>query len=604
MCRIGGIFTKHANNNNISDWAKLMADAMHRGGPDDSGLYLSKDEKVAFSHRRLSILDLSSAGHQPMYSADKQIVISFNGEIYNFKAIKSKLETFGYDFKTNTDTEVIIAAYQTWGENAFSNFQGMFAFLLHDNIKNEIYIVRDSLGIKPLYIYEDNSQFIFSSEIRAIEALPIRLTENPNWEMYFLAFGFIPEPFTVYENIKMLPKSHFLKINTQNGHSETVKYTPNIEKYIFELDNISEELNKKLSDSVKSHLVSDAPIGVFLSGGIDSSLISIIASKYQEKELKTLSLNFDIEAYNESDYQQIIVDKIKSNHVNEIITFSDFETTIPDYLYALDQPTSDAINTYFVSLAAKKSGLKAVLSGLGADEIFGGYPSFFRANFLSFLHKNIPRFLLKTFGKLSNSKYKKFEYLSISDDLGIYLCNRGIFSPTEISNFLGIDLSMFYKKLEPLAINSETKNKDNFDKTAWYETNIYMQNQLLRDSDVMSMWHGIELRVPFVDQNMMDFVNQIPSKYKNTKLQKKLLIDSFSVDLPQKIWDREKKGFTLPFQVWIGKSNEIINTLNQNPAYFTILNEFKIGKVHWSRIWILYILTIWKQKIKLRTLLY
>lgn len=600
MCRVAGILSKHNTDVNLKQWVNIMANAMQNGGPDDDGLYVSENNKVAFSHRRLSILDLSSVGHQPMYSSDKQVVISFNGEIYNFKEIRFKLEAQGYVFCTNTDTEVIINAYQCWGEHSFSLYRGMFAFLLHDIPKELIYVARGPLGIKPLYVFEDEHFFIFTSEIRALEKLPIQLNENPDWEMYFLVFGFIPEPFTIYKNVKMLPKSHFLKINTINNEAQTHRYSPELINYEFDKENILKDTRQQLIDSVKAHLISDAPMGVFLSGGIDSSLISIIAAENQKSQIKTLSLNFDVDSYNETQYQNLIVNQIKSEHISEIITYEDFSASISDFIQALDQPTSDAINTYFVSLAAKKCGLKAVLSGLGADELLGGYPSFGRAKYFSFIQKYIPNFLLKSVKNLADSKFKKFEYLAIPDNLGKYLCNRGIFSASDVAKYLDLSFDDVFNKLTPFYFDNETKNKSEFEVTSWYETNIYMHNQLLRDSDVMSMWHGVELRVPFVDVNFNQFIAQIPAKYKNTKIQKKLLIDSFIGDLPKEIWDRPKKGFTLPFQIWVGKYKEILETVRANSKFEPVVIEFLKGNVHWSRIWVLYVLIIWKNKMRNR----
>ncbi len=591
MCRISGIVAKKFKVD-LSSWASQMSDAMFRGGPDSSGVYVSDTENVAFSHRRLSILDLSSAGHQPMFSNDHQFVVTFNGEIYNFKSIKNKLIELGYFFKTNTDTEVIIYAFMAWGVDSFGVFEGMFAFAIHDIIQNKIYIARDSIGIKPLYYFNDSNYFIFSSEVRAFKTLPILYNENENWKIYMLLFGHIPEPYTTLKGVFSLPKGNYLVYDCNKNFFFIKSYI--VEKNtVVDIRNIHIQINETLRNAVEAHLISDAPLGVFLSGGIDSSLLSIIAADFKPKELKTLSINFENKEYNETEYQDIIVEKIKSNHTKYIVTKSQFENSICDVFKAMDQPSADGVNSYFVSMAAKEVGLKAVLSGLGADELLGGYPSFSRANFLYIFQSLIPNFVFN-FAYLSNKyKTRKISFLTLDDDIGVYLLQRGIFSIKDVAQILKIDQQVVSNCIENLFIDFYTKELSPFDKTIWQESNLYMQNQLLKDSDVMSMWHGVEMRVPFLDANFGHLCKNIDYKLKQGNKPKSLLIDSFRVELPEKIWNRAKKGFTFPFQEWFKDLSNVETFYINNPHLKNIFIEFKKGNVHWSRIWAIYVAYNW-----------
>lgn len=591
MCRIAGVIAKKKQEN-LSEWVKGMADCMHRGGPDSSGVYISENGEIGFSHRRLSILDLSSAGHQPMLSSDGKFIVTFNGEIYNFKSIKITLIVLGYSFKTNTDTEVILYAFEAWGVASFDLFEGMFAFAIHDIAKNKVFIVRDKMGIKPLYYYYDKNNFIFSSEIRAFKSLPFIFEENENWRIYMLLFGHIPEPYSTLKGVFSLPKGNYIVYDCEKKYYYIKEYFSN-KKHICIDTKIHTEINKTLRKSVESHLISDAPIGVFLSGGVDSSLLSIIASEFKKNDLKTLSINFEEAAYNETEYQDIIVDKIKSNHTKYIVKKQQFEASINDIFKAMDQPSADGVNSYFVSLAAKEAGLKAVLSGLGADEILGGYPSFSRAKMLCIIHKLLPNFIFNSAYLSSKHKLRKLSFLTINDNIGIYLLQRGIFSIKDVANILEIDELKVKNCLENLYIDYFTKDFSPFDKTIWQEYNLYMQNQLLKDSDVMSMWHGVEMRVPFLDANFVQLCSSVDWKIKQGKFPKSLLINSFKDELPEKIWNRPKKGFTFPFQEWFKDLPQIESFFYQSPKYANIFKEFKKGNVHWSRVWSIYVAQNW-----------
>lgn len=410
MCRIVG-FIKRDKTLAPRETVINMRDALSHGGPDDSGIY--EQGNIIFAHRRLSIIDLSKFGHQPMLSEDRKLCLSYNGEIYNFKSIKSKLIEKGYTFQSTSDTEVILKGYQEFGEDIFSQLSGMYALSLYDKNNDCIYLARDHCGIKPLYYHISDNELIFSSEVKAFKHAGI-IEENTDWKIYFLLFGFIPEPYTTLKDVLMLPKASYLKLNLQTNNYTIEKYeTASFKNKIITQEKALSVVKNSIENAIESHLISDAPIGVFLSGGIDSSLISIIASRFKGKSLKTLSIIFDEKQYSEEKYQNSVVNQIQSDHSFHTISEKDFSENLQDIFRAMDQPTIDGVNTYFISKCAHERGLKAVLSGLGGDELFGGYPSFRRIEKLWYLRILQGSPLPKIFQFLKKEKFKKLSFLSL-----------------------------------------------------------------------------------------------------------------------------------------------------------------------------------------------
>jgi len=344
MCRIAGIVD--STSTTLKEDILKMRDAMHRGGPDDSGLYFHNT--LAFGHRRLSIIDLSSAGHQPMISEDKNLVLCYNGEIYNFKQIRSDLENTGALFNTNTDSEVVLKAFEKWGNACFKKFNGMFALAIYNKAKNEITLARDHAGIKPLYYFFEEGKLYFASEVKALKALN-RFQENPDWRVYFLAFGHLPEPITTLKGVQPLLKGTILNINTISGEVKTERFsTFQFTSGIKNKEVALQKVKQILTSSVERQLISDAPIGLFLSGGIDSSLLTLLAQPLLKESLQTLSIVFDEEAYSERKFQEIIIQKTGANHSTFTVSEEHFYEALPDVLLAMDQPTTDGINSYFI----------------------------------------------------------------------------------------------------------------------------------------------------------------------------------------------------------------------------------------------------------------
>jgi len=596
MCRISGILSSQYSPIELTDLIQTMNNTMAHGGPDDDGIFASEDDNLVLGHRRLSLLDLSFAGHQPMESHN--LAISFNGEIYNFTEIRDELISFGFTFTSHSDTEVILKAYEHWNVSAFSKFNGMFAFALFDKDKHELYLVRNGNAVKPLYYYYKKETLIFSSEIRAFLALPIKLTENPDWKLLFLVFGHLPEPVTTLKDVKMLPKGSFLKINTLNKASEIGKFQ--FQTKIASPQSYEEakyQVKNALSSAVKRNLISDAPIGIFLSGGIDSSIIALVAQQAYNGQLNTLSATFDDAEFSELPFQEMISKQIGSKHLNFTINNSDFSTYLADIQNAFDQPTTDGINTYFISKLAQRAGLKAVLSGLGADELFGGYPSS-QNNALINLLSIHPSFAFGLYRFAPDFKRKKIEYLKIDNLLGKFLLYRSNYSPSEITKILPYSESEIFDRLKAFYVGNFAKELSAFEQASWFETNLYMQNQLLKDTDVMSMWHGVEVRVPFLDDEFLSVVNQIATPYKTQGIRSKdLLIAAFEDILPKEIWNRPKQGFAFPFKSWMKKREIIDEMLNNKSPYVKYLTQlFQQDKLEWSRFWSLYMINIFDRK--------
>lgn len=587
MCRIVGIVS---SNTKISiDKLIGMRDAMAHGGPDDAGYYADEPHGVFLAHRRLSLLDLSDAGHQPMQSLHQEITIVYNGEIYNYKELQQTLIQLGHKFNSNSDTEVIIAAYLQWGTRCFEQFNGMFALAIYDKRFEKIFLVRDHAGIKPLYYSLKNRTLIFASEVRAFKQYDPTWSNNPDWRTYLLVFGHMPEPFTTLHEVFSLPKGtvmeldiHTLTHKTYLFHKTEYAYT------IFNEKEATEAIKHTLRAAVKRHLISDAPIGLFLSGGIDSSILTLLAKEFAGDNLNTLSIDFNEENYSEKKYQDIIIKQTGAKHQRFTITKDEFGDAIDDILKAMDQPSNDGINTYFITKYARKAGLKAVLSGIGADELLGGYPSFKRAALLS-KSTLIPTFLLNLAEYFKDDKKRKIRFLERKNAWGQYLFNRGFFTPSQVAQILNISISEVQSAIDKIAIPSFIYTLALQEQVGFTETNLYMQNQLLRDTDYMSMWHSVEVRVPFLDKEFMTVCHTIHPSVKYKGMPKHLLIKAFSNLLPEVIWNRPKQGFIFPFQEWFISSVEPITGDKQ---FKNMHQEMLTGKIHWSRYWAYYISTL------------
>jgi asparagine synthase (glutamine-hydrolysing) len=581
MCRIAGIF------NPVEQQLKAriisMRDAMQHGGPDDAGLYIHHQLPLALAHRRLSLIDLSANGHQPMHFEEHGLTIVFNGEIYNFKELRKTLEHYGFQFTTQSDTEVILKAYAYWGVEAFEYFNGMFALAIFDEKKQQVILARDHAGIKPLYYYIEKGCFYFASEVRAFHHSGKKFEENPKWKPAFLTFGHLPEPITTLEKVVPLQKGTALIIDIPSLKIKEHQFF----HWKFYNDILFEEdalplMRDTLREAVNRHLISDAPVGLFLSGGIDSSLLTLLAAEKQKDNLHTLSIVFEEKDFSEGYYQQLIINKTKAKHQSFLVTKEVFNRYLEDALKAMDQPSIDGINTYFISKYARESGLKAVLSGLGADELFGGYPSFHQQKKMKLVQK-IPGRFLKGLKHIPDHRMGKLSFAGLRHTAGEYLSYRGIFTTSAAAKLIHTTEEEVEQDLELMSSYYPMNGLENGNRISWMEINFYMQNQLLKDSDFMSMWHGLEIRVPFLDKEVMLMASHLSESLKfNPSLPKYMLVKAFEQELPVEIWKRKKQGFTFPFAGWL-KENEFIKP--SDGGEHKLYTAFQRHKLSWGRYW-------------------
>lgn len=619
MCGISGIYG-HPLPSDTAKIVQQMNDSIAHRGPDDAGIYT--DDYVALGHRRLAILDLSPAGHQPMFDASGKIAIVYNGEIYNFLEIRSQLTD--YTFKTQNDTEVILAAYLKWGVDCLSHFNGMFAFALWDIEKKELFIARDRLGVKPLYYTEKDGVFYFASEVRAILASG-KIDRKINREVLaeYFTYQTVHAPATLVKNIYMLMPGHYMLI--KNGSVNIKRWWSARENY----SNASEgktysevcnDINALLMASVERRLISDVPFGAFLSGGIDSSAIVGMMSKVQKQPVKTFTIIFDEEAFSEAKYARMVADQFKTDHHEFRLTPDDFLKELPIALNALDHPSGDGPNSYIVSRITREAGITMALSGLGGDEFFAGYPVFNRS--LQIQDKrwlfNIPSPIRKLAGLAyagvrSDITADKMVQLLNQEDHTLnssFPLSRQVGLPQHVRGLLGLKLlpKDAIKNILTTELSGKAEKMPELSKVSIAEMSTYMQNVLLRDADQMSMAVALEVRVPFLDYELVEYVLGVKDVFKKPHFPKKLLVDSLQGLLPDEIVHRKKMGFVFPWEVWLKKELKPLCEKNiQNLSKREFINQeylldswnrFQQGdkRVRWLDMWLCTVLESWMEQ--------
>lgn len=616
MCGISGLIglKNEIERNTV---IRKMNDSMAHRGPDADGFYI--DDQVALGHRRLSIIDLSSAANQPFTDNTQRYYIVFNGEIYNFQEIKALLPD--YPFRTSGDTEVIVAAFAKWGPACLNYFKGMFAFGIWDTQEKELFIARDRFGVKPLYYYDQGDLFLFASEIRSILASNVvnRKLDELALESY-LMFQSIITPTTLVRNVKQLPAGYYMC--KRAGKTELKKYwniTQNSEPiHEHSYDQIKSKVRELLYKAVERRLVSDVPLGTFLSGGIDSSIVSGIMAETSSYQTNAFTIAFDEKDYDESEYATVIAKKFKLNHSKLLLRASDFLDELPTALEAMDTPSGDGLNTYVVSKAIRNSGIIVAMSGVGGDELFAGYPIF--SQFLklqkfrtTFNHSYLLRKWVTLLITGKNQKLLRLKDLlsaPTSDISDIYPFFREIQTVTGIRNLMNRKNKRSSHHLS--AILSEQRAHINrfsyLSQVSIADYLGYTQHVLLKDMDQMSMASSLEVREPFFDHDLIEYVLNIPDKYKMGTLPKNLLVESTYPLLPEEIIKRRKKGFVLPYDHWI--RNELsafckakIDNLANRPEFNgKAIQEFwkqyfhKKSNIRWADIWILIVLENWLEK--------
>jgi asparagine synthase (glutamine-hydrolysing) len=584
VCRICGIVDPSVSIESLKNSVTEMCKSLAHGGPDGEGIFTSEKHHLVIGHRRLALIDLSEAGHQPMGYDNGRLQISFNGEIYNYQEIRKTLEGLHHNFKSHTDTEVILAAYSQWGTAAFPMFNGMYAFALWDETKQCLHLVRGPAGIKPLYYYMKGRKLIFGSEVRAFKKVE-NFQKDSDSAIYLLAYGHIPEPFTTLKDVRMLPKGGILTYYPSTGKHEFETFGSfTFSEEIVDYTEAKEQLRSALQAAVRRHMISDASIGVFLSGGLDSSIVAVLASQRNHELLKTLSIIFNEKDYSEKAYQDILIGKLPCKHQHFLVDEEEFSAALPASLNDMDLPSVDGLNTWVMCRYAKQLGIKAVLSGIGGDELFGGYPSFERMEWLSVL-KLVPNFMLLKGKYTALKKLRRLSYLTIGGAKGMYLFLRGQYIPFEIAKLIGCGEKEVWDTLSNQPQLPDISHLSLQNQASWMEINLYMQNQLLRDSDVMSMAHGVELRVPFLDKDFFELALKLSSglKYKG-RLKKQLLIDTFSDVVPRPIWDRSKMGFSFPFNEWMKMNSFVKAELGASKKLDQYYSMFIKDELHWSQL--------------------
>jgi len=610
-----------------------MNTALHHRGPDDYGVAnvqvpASAPEhsiNLSLGNTRLAIIDLSAAGHQPMHDPDTGNWITYNGETYNYRQLRSELgDEFG-PWRSNSDTEVVLRAYRKWGTDAFARLRGMFALAIWDQSRRSLVLARDEFGIKPLYCFFGSSEplsttstvissnfFMFASEVRALLASGmVPRTLSASGLSSLLEFGSVQAPLTIVNDVWSLMPGTCLTITEKSqfqlGFDVVDFKSSRVSTHAMSRDQAKAHLREVLEDSVKQHLVSDVPLGVFLSGGMDSSAVVALISRVTAERPRTFSVVFDEQQFTESEHSQAIAGKFDTQHSEIRLSEESLISELPDALAAIDQPTMDGINTYIVSKAVKASGVTVALSGLGGDELFAGYPSFRRAlrmEATSGLTRGILRSAARV-GSLANAS-KAIQLASSSGDAAaVYRISRQLFSPQSVRE---LATKPIVKSEPDYHSNGEM---DTVNLISRFEMSGYMANTLLRDTDSVSMAHALEVRVPFVDKEVAEFVLSMPGNWKlsngNGHLSKPLLAETLADLLPPEILHRRKMGFTLPFETWMtSKLKDQISDVFSDSSRLTscglrqdsvnhLWQRFlrRPASVGWSRPWTLYALARW-----------
>ena len=614
MCGIAGFidFNKKSNYEIL----KNMTDLLYHRGPDDGGysFYSLNNCNIGLGHRRLSILDLSSQGHQPMKFDNLEII--YNGEVYNFKEIRTKLEKYGYTFESNSDTEVILKAYHKWGVKFLEKLDGMFAFSIYDRNSNKLLIFRDRLGVKPLYYYFNNSLFMFSSELKSFHQNPFFCKEidEESLSLYF-QYGYILEPWSIFKNVYKLKAGHYLEIDLNKKQLSIQKYwdVSNTDKFLDMNENeILNKIEKYLIEAFNYRMVSDVNIGVFLSGGIDSSIVTaILSNKYK---LNTYTIGFNEKDIDESKYARKVAKFLNTNHTEYICSLKEAQDIIPLLPEIYDEPFGDSstISTFLVSKIAKKD-VKVVLSADGGDEIFAGYDKYSMImnyyNKFSILKKMkfiFNFFPLKILNSLYNYETRFYKIRNIATNFSLNTINKmmsQVFSFEETLKILNIE---FLKKTTNLDL--ELGNKDILNNILLFDLKSYLVDDILVKVDRATMANSIEGREPMLNYKLIEFMQQVPSSIKYKNGDKKYLLKQIAYKyIPKELIDRKKMGFGTPVDRWLYNDLKLLveyylsedkldNSIFNVNKVLEIKRRFYNQKESSKKIWLILIFQIWYER--------
>ncbi|PRH89669.1 asparagine synthase (glutamine-hydrolyzing) [Labrys okinawensis] len=572
MCGVAGIFAYHYAANAISrPELSAMSRHMARRGPDASGEWFDPSERLGLAHRRLAIIDLADRALQPMASADGRHVIVFNGEIYNHLALREALLKEGAEFRTRSDTEVLLQLYARCGGAMVTRLRGMFAFAIYDTLAHTLFLARDPYGIKPLYYSDDGWVFRFASQVKTlISGGGVSRDRDPAGDVGFYLFGSVPEPFTCFREVRALPAGSTMLVDRAGA-----RVPRGYHRVASVYDTAARDPRKRRDgpaafadialDSVRHHLAGDVEVGAFLSAGVDSAALVGLMRDAGARQIKTITIGFEEFADTPADETSAAAQIARfygTRHVTRMITRSEFEADLPHFFEAMDQPSIDGLNTWFAAKTARELGLKAVLSGLGGDELLGGYPSF----------RDIPRWVrtlqlpsripllgkgLRRLGKPLSERLRLHPKLAGLPEYGgsyagAYLLKRGLYLPWELGEVLDRDtIEAGLRRLQPLKLikaQLHGRPREPFARIATLESSLYLRNQLLRDADWAGMAHSVEIRTPLVDSEVLERSARLDLRGIAGKT---ALARSPAQPLPQAVLDRPKTGFALPIAEWM-----------------------------------------------------
>lgn len=589
MCGIVGFIS--AENLDRPSLLKAMTDVIAHRGPDDDGTFF--DKKAALGFRRLSIIDVAG-GHQPLSNTDQSLWIVFNGEIYNYKEVRTELIAKGYSFKTNSDTEVIIHAYQAWGSRCLQKLNGMFAFAIWDTQRERLFIARDRLGVKPLYYWHSGSQFVFGSEIKSLLKFPDAPRQvDPEAINAYMSFLWIPDPHTGFKNIYKLPPGHFAVLENSTLRTEcywdlTFDPQPNISDAQW-----YDEIRHHLARSVKDRLISEVPLGAFLSGGIDSTAIVAMMARMTDKKISTYTIGFPPEDMKDDvigsdlEFARLASQKFPIDY-HEIIVRPDVADLLPKLVWHMDEPLADpaAITTYLVCKASRET-LTVLLSGVGGDEVFGGYPRYLAARMASwyeyipgFMRKGIISPLIQTLPGAQSALFrnlKKFDRSSTLPFRERYMGYRTYFSEEEKKSLYTHDFqsTLQHAQADPMHEHAmyfdRMTHGDALAQMMYVDIKTFLPCLNLMYTDKMSMATSIEVREPFLDYKLIEMLGRMPSRLKlNGTTRKYAFKKSMEGIVPKEIIWRKKAGFGAPIRSWLSK--------DLKPMLDDALSESQIAK--------------------------
>ena len=616
MCGIVGAFGRRGTPEVVA----RMSDSLPHRGPDDCGLTGlaggTSGASGGFGHRRLAIIDLSASGHQPMLSGDGRWSIVFNGEIYNYRALRAELEEEGVRFRGGSDTEVILEGCIRYGPSFLRRLRGMYALAIWDQADSRAWLARDPFGIKPLYLAQREGTVLFASEVRALlgSGLVEPLLDRSVIAAY-LQLGSVPEPHAIVAGVSSLPAGTVIEVRVSDGIAQAGAPSQHLPPFHAPDDarittpaEAYSSVRAALRDSVAHHLIADVPVGMFLSGGIDSSAVVALAAEVSATRLDTFTVVFEERAFSEREHARAVANRFDTRHTELPLSGKAMLASLPAAFTAMDMPSMDGLNTYVVSAGVRQAGLKVVLSGLGGDELFAGYPSFRRASRLARawpLVGAVGGVVRRMAWAAGPARAHKLALLveGASPALAAYRASRSLFSPTVASRLAGAAARV--REVAP------PPGMSLLGQVSWYEATGYMRNTLLRDSDVFSMAHGLELRVPFVDVEVAAASMRIDDRLKlSAGRTKPLLVGAVEDLLPKEVWNRPKQGFALPFAHWL--QGPLRSELD---AAFTAQRLARVGidpdtamqvwrgflaggaGYTWSRPWAVYTLVRWAEEL-------